>query len=157
MKGALEIAHGIETAAKDVRDLRGEMPNKLNKLHGGEHKDENKVKDCYRCGGKHDPTKCRFGTETCYKCGKIGHMVKVCRSSKKISSNKEQESQGRSFRRRRGRGLQVNKVEQSHSDEELEYSLFKFKEENKTQSSRENFTVNDVDINIEIDREHRFR
>ena len=28
LKRALEIAHGIETAAKDVRDLRGETPNK---------------------------------------------------------------------------------------------------------------------------------
>ena len=39
----------------------------------------------------------------------------------------------------------MNKVEQSQSDEELEYNLFKFKEENKTQSYR------DVDINMEID------
>ena len=151
LKRALEIAHGIETAAKDVRDLRGETPNKLNKLHGGEHKDENKVKDCYRCGGKHDPIKCRFLTETCYKCGKIGHIAKVCRSPKKISSDKVRQSQGKRFQRKKGRGLQVNKVEQSQSDEELEYNLFKFKEENKTQPYRENFTVNDVDISMEID------
>ena len=54
LKRALEIAHGMETAAKDVRDLKGdsEVPNKLNKLHGGRHSDEHIAKDCYRCGGK---------------------------------------------------------------------------------------------------------
>ena len=80
LKRALEIAHGMETAAKDVRDLKGEMSNKrdcqMNKLHGGKHSDE--YKECYRCGGKHDHTKCHFKTETCHKCDKIGHRAKVC-------------------------------------------------------------------------------
>ena len=75
----------------------------------------------------------------------------MCRSPKKISSDKVRQSQGKRFQRKKGRGLQVNKVEQSQSDEELEYNLFKFKEENKTQPYRENFTVNDVGISMEID------
>ena len=44
LKRELEIAHGMETAAKDVRDLKGETSNKrdcqMNKLHGGKHSDE---------------------------------------------------------------------------------------------------------------------
>ena len=111
LKRALEIAHGMETAAKDVRDLKGEMANKLNKLHGGRHSDQHKVKDCYRCGGKHDPTKCRFKTETCHKCGKIGHIAKTCRSNKKIPSDKERQDQKKTFRGKKGREPQMNIVE----------------------------------------------
>lgn len=89
LKRALGIAHGMETAAKDVRDLKGEMTSKnqpMNKLYGG-HSD--KHKECYRCGGTtHDHTKCRFKTETCHKCGKVGHIAKVCRSSKTNSTEK---------------------------------------------------------------------
>ena len=79
LKRAWKIAHGMETAAKDVRDLKGEMSNKrdcqMNKLHGGKHSDE--YKECYRCGGKQDHTKCCFKTETCHKCGKIGRSKSV--------------------------------------------------------------------------------
>ena len=151
LKRALEIAHGMETAAKDVRDLKGEMANKLNKLHGGRHSDQHKVKDCYRCGGKHDPTKCRFKTETCHKCGKIGHIAKTCRSNKKIPSDKERQDQKKTFRGKKGREPQMNIVEQNSSDEELEYNFFNFKGKDKTPSYRENLMVNDIDINMEID------
>ena len=35
---------------------------------------------CYRCGGDHLPTKCRFKDTVCHACKKRGHIVKVCRS-----------------------------------------------------------------------------
>jgi predicted aspartyl protease len=151
LKKALEIAHGMETAAKDVRDLKGETPNKrdypMNKLHGGKH--SNEYKDCYRCGGKHDHSKCRFKTETCHKCGKMGHIAKVCRSSKTISSEKGRQKPGKNFRKKKGRGPEMNKVEQTESDEELEYNLFSLKD--KTPPYSENLNVNGMDVNMEID------
>jgi hypothetical protein len=138
LKKALEIAHGMETAAKDARDLKGEMPNKrdypMNKLHGGQHSDE--YKDCYRCGGKHNHLKCRFKTETCHKCGKMGHIAKVCRSSRTIPRGKERKT----FRKNKARGPEMNKVEQTGSSEESEYNLFSLK--NKTLPYSENLNVN---------------
>ena len=149
LKRALEIAHGMETAAKDVRDLKGEMQNNpMNKLHGGRHSDE--YKECYRCGGKHDHTKCRFKTEKCHQCGKIGHIAKVCRSAKKVSSEKRLK-QGKNFRGKKGRDSEMNKVEQQQSDEELAYNLFSFKDKDRTPPYREKMTVNGIDINMEID------
>ena len=142
----------LETAAKDVRDLKGEMSNKrdcqMNKLHGG--KDSDEYKECYRCGGKHDHTKCRFKKKTCHKCGKIGHIAKVCRSSRSTSSEKGQQKQkGKNFRKEKRWGSEINKVEQKQSDEELAYNLFSLKD--KTVPYRENLTVNDIDISMEID------
>ena len=99
LKRTLEIADGMETAAENVGDLKAEMPNTLNELHGGgRDSDEYKVKDCYHCGSKHDSTKCRYETETLYKCGKIGHIAKTCRNNKNISSDKERQNQKKNFR-----------------------------------------------------------
>ena len=30
-------------------------------------------RNCYHCGGLQSPTSCRFKTEKCRKCGKVGH------------------------------------------------------------------------------------
>ena len=57
LKRALKIAHRMETAAKDVRDLN-KIDCQMNKLHGGKHSDE--YKECYRCGGKQRPYKVPF-------------------------------------------------------------------------------------------------
>ena len=35
---------------------------------------------CYRCGGQHSPTKCKFKEAVCHACKKRGHIVRVCRS-----------------------------------------------------------------------------
>ena len=36
--------------------------------------------NCYRCGGDHRASKCRFRKSECLHCGKKGHIAKVCRS-----------------------------------------------------------------------------
>ena len=46
-----------------------------------------KVKECYRCGAKHNPDQCRFKSEKCHACGKQGHIARVCRSKKKVQTN----------------------------------------------------------------------
>ena len=42
-----------------------------------------KSKTCYRCGGAHDQTKCRFRNEECHYCHKKGHIASVCRQKAK--------------------------------------------------------------------------
>lgn len=66
---AQKLAQAIETASKDVRDLHSleaatlqkRMPQTVHKQH--------------RAGD------CRFANESCHKCGKTGHIQKVCRST----------------------------------------------------------------------------
>ena len=36
---------------------------------------------CYRCGGSHDPTKCKYKTYKCNSCGITGHLAKSCRNN----------------------------------------------------------------------------
>ena len=42
--------------------------------------------DCYRCGGKHQASKCKFKDYECHFCKKKGHLASVCR--KKLAQNK---------------------------------------------------------------------
>ena len=41
-----------------------------------------KIKECYRCGAKHNPDQCHFKSEKCHACGKQGHIARVCQSKK---------------------------------------------------------------------------
>ena len=70
---AFEIAMASESAEKNVKDLQSPVPvNKL-KTHGTQN-------PCYRCGEKHKAADCRFKTAECRKCGKKGHIARVCKS-----------------------------------------------------------------------------
>jgi len=80
LKRALELAQGMETAAQNVREMRG-----LNQGATGQSGDLHLVSAhnfvCYRCGKhSHGPSHCSFRTAKCHKCGKVGHIQKVCQS-----------------------------------------------------------------------------
>ena len=38
------------------------------------------IAPCYRCGGQHKASDCRFKDEKCRYCGKKGHIVRACRT-----------------------------------------------------------------------------
>jgi hypothetical protein len=40
---------------------------------------------CYRCGGKHEASKCRYKDYECHYCRKKGHLASVCRKKKRDS------------------------------------------------------------------------
>ena len=42
-----------------------------------------KTDQCYRCGGKHKSTDCKFKEAICHYCRKPGHLARVCRSKAK--------------------------------------------------------------------------
>ena len=82
---ALEIAVAMETAICDASELQGELQSepRVDKIL-----DNSKPpplpnptpKVCHRCGDSHTTHNCRFKDQTCYHCGKVGHISRVCRS-----------------------------------------------------------------------------
>ena len=42
---------------------------------------------CFRCGGKHLATACKFIDAECFNCGKKGHTYRVCLSKGKPSKS----------------------------------------------------------------------
>ena len=82
--------------AKDTLELQGSINkesevNKINKDSERVPKGKDDVKSkshCYRCGVVHESAKCYFRNETCRKCGKLGHILRVCHSGKSQNSTR---------------------------------------------------------------------
>ena len=125
-KRALELAQGLEMAAKNVRELQTSSrmpsgPTPSDSTMGGVHRlrpaSRKKVPDsaCYRCGkAGHFAAKCRFKDAKCHNCGKMGHLRKVCRSKRTSPAAGSHDQQQRT----------VKHLEEEPSPEEEESSLF---------------------------------
>ncbi|GFR97812.1 polyprotein [Elysia marginata] len=81
---ALEIAQAMETAAGNVQNLLSSRTDQVCLVKGQSSSYSYKTavqKKCHRCGGPHSHTGCKFKESKCYKCQKVGHIAKVCRST----------------------------------------------------------------------------
>ena len=80
---AMKIAQAMEVAERDAKELRQVETHPVEPVHkvnGGTAKPPADRKPCFRCGGQHDHTQCRFRDVECHACGKRGHLKRVCRS-----------------------------------------------------------------------------
>ncbi len=92
-KKALEIAHGMEVAARNAKELQsqtdtrratGAMPveEAVHRVMPTERGAEGM--SCYRCGrASHTATQCPFKDAKCHNCGRTGHIRRTCRSKAK--------------------------------------------------------------------------
>ena len=80
---AFQIALAVESVNKHAIELQSSVPTTVPPVInavGSRPKDKaKKVIECYRCGGNHYASSCRFKGAICSQCGKRGHLAKVCR------------------------------------------------------------------------------
>lgn len=140
---ALKLARAIETASKDVKDLQPlefapshmKAPQAVHKMSTKQtpSRQQRQQKACYRCGGvQHRAGDYRFIKETCHKCGKVGHIQKVCRSKGSASDSKPRG--GGEQTGKQGRTQGANYVSQREDDkdetdtDEVMFTLYKIDE-----------------------------
>ena len=82
-KKAYELSLALEAADKSAQDLQAK-PSNIHLVQGGgniTNKDKlSKPVICHRCRGPHKAPDCTFKKVKCHKCGKVGHIAKVCHS-----------------------------------------------------------------------------
>ena len=108
LKGAFEIALAMESATKSCAELQSTntqfldaetqsisqpVPQPVHRLQGKPGTD--KTGECFICGGNHMATTCWARTVECNKCGKIGHIARVCRSNKHPKKGRREVEQRR--------------------------------------------------------------
>ena len=84
-KKAMELSQTFESSMQDAKDLQSSsrMPRAglVNAIN------EQKAK-CYRCGGQHNPYKCKYKESVCHNCKKKGHLAKRCHQRDKSGTRK---------------------------------------------------------------------
>ena len=103
LERAVSLAQAVEIAEKGSKDLHAPPTGKttttpdadLFKVNPGvpkkaEDKTFDALKKCYRCGGKHLASQCRFKSEQCHICHKRGHIARVCQSKRAQTARNSQ-------------------------------------------------------------------
>ena len=87
---AFQIAPSVESANKHANELQASVPASVppsvNVIGSRPKEKAKRVVECYRCGGNHYASSCRFKGTVCSQCNKCGHLAKVCRS---VSHNRD--------------------------------------------------------------------
>ena len=112
---AFTLATAYESAVQGTKQIESSSPtlqvvsapHKFQKSH----RPKNPSSSCFRCGGTHTPTGCRFKEINCNYCGKQGHIAKVC-----FSRERNQHRKPKQFHKKRestNQNKQMNKLSQS--------------------------------------------
>ena len=84
---AVELAEGMEAAEFETQQWHA-SPDTANIRKVTQHSSPSQPRtSCYRCGGRHLSSDCRFKEAVCHFCQKKGHIAKVCKSKKREQSS----------------------------------------------------------------------
>lgn len=150
-KKAKDIAVGMETAEKNSHLLADQTKvtnnGTVNQLRKGKHPTKTQeTKECFRCGGKHTASTCKFKDATCYKCSKKGHITRVCRS--KVSKGNDTKPKEQWPRQKFKRDGGTNLLQEGNMEEE--YAMFKISD-NKAKPLQVEMSINGQKTTMEVD------
>ena len=157
-KKALELAQGMEAAAKDVREMQGTpQPASAGQESEEVHALSKRTEFvCYRCGQSgHSPAHCTFCTAQCHKCGKLGHIKKMCQSKKALrgggTSNTRNSRQTRTHTTESRNPRPVRAVQNESTVQTEEYSLYNIDSPVPTKPIMLEVVINNQPVSMELD------
>ena len=114
---AFKMALAMEMAEQEVRDLQQNTPQSVHAVHSSDTARTNahlkkEQSPCYRCGGKHLPSACKFKRAICCYCDKQGHITTICHT--KIRDAKKKTSPTK----------QIHYLEAEDSTQVSQYAMF---------------------------------
>ena len=79
LEKAIQLARVLEMAEKDASALQSVRAPAPAEVHSVNRQQKGPgLSPCYRCGGKHKQSDCRFKARVCHACKKRGHLARVC-------------------------------------------------------------------------------
>ena len=142
---AIDVAQNHETASKDTQMKAAEpLPSGNSTVHKVTSPPQKE--GCYRCGlTNHKAKDCRFKEATRHKCGKKGHIKRVCKSGK------QPQGRGRSGATHRGKE-RTKWVNKDQSDEDSDGSVdIHMVGKSSTQPIRVEVKINGKPLSMEVD------
>ena len=90
-KEAFDLTQAAETAERSAKELQGQHAGETASVLAVQQprlrSTSEDFQGCYRCGGQHPASACRFVGAECHNCGKRG---RVCRSKEKKKTQEKQ-------------------------------------------------------------------
>ncbi|XP_075553516.1 uncharacterized protein LOC142586149 [Dermacentor variabilis] len=105
---AYDMAATAEATAKQQRDIRMHGRDEAKDCQGMIQATRTKQdataegSSCYRCNGKHAPHLCSFRKATCFKCKRVGHIARACRSKDESRAARKTPEQKRKVEKSKG-------------------------------------------------------
>ena len=150
----MEIAQGIEAASQDVQKLQ-QQPQSVQLV---QQKPQSKPapathprsqqSPCYRCGGNHHQSFCRFRDAVCRSCGKKGHISRVCKSKSHFHRAKPVKPQQNYIQEKETTPSVPGTNNSSVSNEDI-YHLFTVR--NKSNPIKVKLKINNSRVPMEVD------
>ena len=151
LQKAVEIAHATSITAKGAKEMsNGETSTFSNNINVLKHRGTNKM--CMRCGQDHIGRKCSFENATCYKCGKIGHISKVCRSDRNHRQSFMQQS-ARTYQQPSQHTYQQPSQRTYQQPSQHTYQQHSYKPDKKRYNGNKNKFLN-AEVEAEIEEEY---
>ncbi|XP_050041482.1 uncharacterized protein [Dermacentor andersoni] len=105
---AYDKAATAEATAKQQRDIRMQGRDEAKDCQGMIQATRTKQDataegcSCYRCNGKHAPHLCSFRKAACFKCKRVGHIARACRSKDESTAARKTPEQKRKVEKSQG-------------------------------------------------------
>ena len=139
---AFGLAQTSELVEKNVQELQHSEGTPVHPVHKVEPAARPWSGNCFCCGSKHKVSDCRCKSLVCYKCGKQGHVARVCRSHGD-GGNKGTRDDGR---------LDEQSGKKSMDGEKTEtYALYKLSSSKSQMPLVQLLTVNGIPLQMQVD------
>ena len=150
----LTLAQAFESAEMNAKDLQHQSQTPI---HAVRSKNPprgplpwTQSNECYRCGGKHLSSVCRFKNTVCSYCKKTGHIVRACRNKKKQETTQSPRSRSHWGTSRQTHLLTENRDTESDGSPDGSYDLFHLGSA-KTQPISITLFINGARTEMEVD------